>query len=96
MAEPACEPHVNMRQATLSAPDLDQYATDEIARAAAHALTADLLPYAAVQLLPLWLAPPERVRALDLPQRNRRVRTEASDFLSAMLVSMRPATGSAA
>jgi hypothetical protein len=80
-----------MRQDALAAPVADQSSSDASARATGHALPAELLPYAAAQLLPLWVLPPERVRALDLPQRNWRVpERQVSDFLSAVLVSTRP------
>ncbi len=86
-----------MRQDTLAAPVPDQSDLGASVRPAVPSLPAELLSYAAAQLLPVWLLTPGRVRGLDLPQRNRRVRTdEVSDFMSAVLVSVRPATGVAA
>ena len=82
-----------MRLATLmaSVPHQSSLAANE--RAAGRALPAELLPYAAAQLLPLWLLPPERVRALDLPQHNLLFSAgQVSDFLSAVVVSVRLVT----
>ncbi len=47
-----------------SVPHQSSLAANE--RAAGRALPAELLPYAAAQLLPLLLLSPERVRTLDL------------------------------
>jgi len=75
----------NMRQNALAAPVPDRLSSGASTRAAGRALPAELLPYAAAQLLPLWLLPPERVRALELPH----LMWQVSDFLSAVLVSSR-------
>ena len=55
------------------------------------ALPAELLPYAAAQLLPLLLLPPERVRALDLARRPPSLAVDqVLGFLSRVVVRTRP------
>jgi len=58
-------------------------------RAAGNALPAELQPYAAAQLLPLLLLPPESVRALDLPLPCAGGTDGESEFFSRMLVRAR-------
>jgi hypothetical protein len=85
-AEPACDAHVNMRQDALKAPCPDQSSLSAIAWAAGRALPAELLPYAAAQLLPPSIRSPESVRALDV---HPEYKLDMSEILSAALVSMR-------
>jgi hypothetical protein len=57
-------------------------------RGLGYALPAELTPYAAAQLLPVLLLPPERVRALDVPRHLPLGGINAvPDFLSDVLVS---------
>jgi len=58
-------------------------------RAAGNAVPTEPLPYAAAQLLPLLLPPPESVRALDLPLPCAGGTDGESDFFSRMLVRAR-------
>jgi len=88
---PACDPLRGGRQDALMiwAPDLLRWGVT--ARAAGRALPAALLPYAAAQLLPLLLLPPERVRTLSAP-RSPRYRVCVTDWVSVYLskVVVRP------
>jgi hypothetical protein len=62
--------------------------SDARLRSIGLALPAELLPYAAAQLLPVLLLLPERVRALDLPRHlPLSGTTRVSDFLADLLVS---------
>ena len=62
-------------------------------RGGARALPAALLPYAAAQLLPLLLLPPEHVRALDAAQVQSVLHDHGNGvatLLSGRLVRLRP------
>ena len=56
-------------------------------RAAGRFLPAELLPYAAAQLLPVLLLPPKRLLALDVPRQPLGGTIRVSDVLSDLLVS---------
>ncbi len=56
-------------------------------RAIGLALPAELLPYAAAQLLPVLLLPPKRLLALDVPRQPLGGTIRVSDVLSDLLVS---------